>query len=221
VADENPAPSDTAITIPDLNQDRLLQDLARPSITATEISAIAKSATATKSAKVALAIILHPRTPTHIAIPLLRRMFTFDAMKVSLTPALAGSIKRAAEDQILVRLESLSSGEKISLAKRASGRVASALLQEPDERIISPALDNPRMTEALVFQALVKAQAPEALFRIVSASPKWAAQREVCVALVRSPKTPLERAKEFARSFSKEFLQEIVPPERARDLIPD
>ena len=203
----------------DLGENQLLEDLARPSITAAEISSIARGATAAKSPKVALAIVVHPRTPTHIAIPLLRRMFTFDAMKVSLTPAVAGSIKRAAEEQILIRLESLSAGEKISLAKRASGRVAAALLQEPDDRIVLPALDNPRMTEALVFQALMKSQAPEALFRLVSASPKWAQQREVRLALLRSPKTPLARAREFARDFPNEVLQEILPPERVQDLI--
>jgi hypothetical protein len=217
VADDSKSIKEEAIATD--GEDLLLRDLSRPSLSAAEVSAIAKSAVAAKSPKVALAIVLHPRTPTHVALPVLRRMFTFDAMKVSLTPAVAGSIKRAAEDQILLRLVSLSAGEKISLAKRATGRVASALLQEQDERIIQPALENPRMTEALVFGALTKPQASEALFRLVSASLKWAQQREIRVALLRSSKTPLERAQEFARHFSREFLQEVVPPERIPDLV--
>ena len=180
---------------------------------------MAKSPAAAKSRKVALAVVLHPRAPRHISIPLLRRMFTFELMQVSLTPAVAADIKRAAEDQIIVRAESISTGEKISLAKRSSGRVAAALLQEDDERVISPALDNARLTEALIVQALMKARAPGTLFRLVSGRRKWATRREVQIALLRSEKTPLDQARELANNFSEEFLREIVPEKRFKDLL--
>ena len=110
---------------------------------------------ALRSRKVALALVMHPRTPRHIAVPLLRRMFTFDLMQVTLTPAVAADIKRAGEEQLLLRMESLSTGEKISLARRASGRIGAALLQESDTRVITPALDNAQLTEAMVVQALM------------------------------------------------------------------
>ena len=203
----------------DSTEDDALTELQRAGIGATEIASLAKSPAAAKSRKVALAVVLHPRAPRHISIPLLRRMFTFDLMQVSLTPAVAADIKRAAEDQIIVRAESLSAGEKISLAKRASGRVAAVLLQEDDERVISPALDNAQLTEALVVQVLMKARAPGTLFRLVSGHRKWATGREVQISLLRSEKTPLEQAKGLARNFSEEFLREIVPDERFRDLL--
>ncbi len=203
----------------DSTEDDALTELQRAGIGATEIASLAKSPAAAKSRKVALAVVLHPRAPRHISIPLLRRMFTFELMQVSLTPAVAADIKRAAEDQIIVRAESISTGEKISLAKRSSGRVAAALLQEDDERVISPALDNARLTEASVVQALMKARAPGTLFRLVSGRRKWATRREVQIALLRSEKTPLEQARELATNFSKEFLREIVPGERFSDLL--
>jgi hypothetical protein len=203
----------TQATLDSTEQDALTE-LQRADIGATEIATLAKSPAAAKSRKVALAVVLHPRAPRHISIPLLRRMFTFELMQVSLTPAVAADIKRAAEDQIIVRAESLSAGEKISLAKRASGRVAAVLLQEDDERVISPALDNERLTEALVVQALMKVRASQALFRLVSWHRKWARYREVQIALLRSEKTPLEKVRELAKNFSEEFLQDIVPKER-------
>jgi hypothetical protein len=38
-------------------------------------------------------------------------LFTFDLMQVALTPVVAADIKRAVEEQILLRIESLSAGE--------------------------------------------------------------------------------------------------------------
>jgi len=203
----------------DSTEDDALIELQRADIGATEIASLAKSPPAAKSRKVALAVVLHPRAPRHISIPLLRRMFIFDLMQVSLTPAVAADIKRAAENQIMLRAESVSAGEKISLAKRASGRVAAALLQEDDERVISPALDNAQLPEALVVQVLMKARAPGTLFNLVSRHRKWTNRREVQIALLRSEKTPIEKARELAKNCSEEFLREIVPEERLRDLL--
>jgi hypothetical protein len=194
-----------------------LAQLKRRDITAEALALLARNTDITKSRKVMLALAMHPRTPRHISLPLLRRLFTFDLMQVMLTPAVAADIKRTAEDQILLRSESLGAGEKISLAKRASGRVAAALLQEADERVISPALDNAQLTEAMLVQALMKPRAPEILFALVSEHRKWSLRREVQIALLRSEKTPLARAQELAKKFSEEFLREIILPERLEE----
>jgi hypothetical protein len=196
------------------SEDQALATIQHADITASELGAIARDATAIKSRKVVLALAMHLRTPRHIAIPLLRRMFTFDLMQVTLTPRIAADLKRVAEDQILVRLDSLSAGEKISLARRASGRIAAALLNDSDARVIAAALDNTHLTEILVAATLAGDQAPQALFEIVSSHPKWSQRPEVQIALLRSDKTPLERARELANNFSELFLREMLPEER-------
>lgn len=200
------------------SEDMALAQLKRGDITAEALALLARNTDIAKSRKVMLALAMHPRTPRHISLPLLRRLFTFDLMQVTLTPAVAADIKRTAEDQILLRSESLGAGEKISLAKRASGRVAAALLHQADERVISPALDNAQLTEAMVVQALMKPRAPEILFALVSEHRKWPFRREVQIALLRSEKTPLERAQELAKNFPEEFLRETLPEARAQEL---
>ena len=194
-----------------LTEDAALALLKSPDATAAALAQLAKNLITSKSRKVLVALIAHSRTPRHVSIPLLRTLFTFDLMNLALTAAVAPDVKRAAEEQILTRLESLPLGQKITLARRASGRVAAALLQSSDQRIISPALDNKQLTEALVVQALMKSRAPERLFVLVSDHVSWQLHREVQIALLRSQKTPPERAREFAKNFSPEFLQEIVP----------
>lgn len=193
------------------SEDRALALLQNPSVGAADIASLAKNPAAAKSRKVLLALVTHSRTPRHVSIPLLRRMFTFDLMQVALMPTVAADLKRQAEEQIFLRIESVSAGEKISLAKRASGRVAAALLQESDPRVISPALDNSHLTEALVVQALMKARAPEALFKLVCEHRNWSLRREVQIALLRSEKTPVECARELAKHFSEDYLLEIGP----------
>jgi len=196
------------------NEDQAVAFLQRKDLTTDMLSSLARNPEAVKSRKVLLALIAHPCTPRHVSIPLLRRTFVFDLMQVTLTPSIAADIKRAAEDQLLVRLETLSTGEKTTLAKRASGRVAAALLQDEDERVVEPALDNAQLTESFVVQALMKPRAPEVLFELASEHRNWSLRPEVQLALLRSEKTPLSRAQEFASSFSNEVLESVLPDSR-------
>jgi hypothetical protein len=197
-----------------LSEDAALAIVKSADVTGEALAQLAKNPVVSKSRKVLVALASHPRTPRHVSIPMLRGMFTFDLMNFALAPAVAPDVKRAAEEQLIMRLQSLPVGQKITLARRASGRVAAALLQTSDQRIISPALDNKQLTEALIVQALMKPHAPERLYALVGEHLNWQNRREIQIALLRSEKTPVERAQEFAKSFSPEFLQEIVPAER-------
>jgi hypothetical protein len=210
---------DPANAASELTEDQALALLKRSDVTAATLALLGRNASALKSRKVLLGLATHHRTPRHITIPMLRRLFTFDLMQVALTPTVAADVKRAAEEQILNRLESLSSGERTSLARRASGRVAAALLLDAEARVISTALDNSRLVEASVVAALMKHNAPESLFPLVSEHTKWSQRREVQIALLRSENLPLERAVELARNFSAGFLGEIVPESRREALM--
>ncbi len=203
------------------NEDQALALLQRRDLTADILASLARNLEAMKSRNVLLALIAHPRTPRHVSIPLLRRVFVFDLMQVALTPGIAADLKRAAEDQLLVRLETLSAGEKTTLAKRASGRVAAGLLQDEDPRVVAPALDNAQLTEPLVVQALMKPSAPAVLFELVSEHRNWCLRPEVQLGLLRSEKTPLVRAQEFAGRFSKDVLESVLPELRKTLLISD
>ena len=202
-----------------LSEDQALAILQKSDVSADALTKLARNPTALKSRKVIQAVVSHAHTPRHISIPLLRRMFTFDLMQLALTPVVPTDIKRAAEEQILVRTESLSAGEKISLARRGPGRIASELLKENDPRVVSMAVDNARLVESGVVTALMTIDASQILFSLVSQHPKWSQRREVQLALLQSEKTPLERAREFAMHFSLQKLREIVPDSRRAELL--
>lgn len=202
-----------------LTEDAALALLHNPELSAEALSSFSKDPIVAKSRKVTLRLIAHSRTPRHVSVPLLRRMFIFDLVQVTRTPVIAADVKRAAEEQILLRLESLPAGQKVTLARKASGRIAAELLRDSDQRVISPAIENAQLTEALVVQALMKRGAPAVAFSLVSRHPKWSQRREVQIALLRSEKTPLERAKQLARNFHEKFLRGILPHGRKEVLL--
>jgi hypothetical protein len=198
---------------PALSEDLALALLQRMDLPSEVLERLGKSRTA-MGRKVKLALVGHPKTPRHVSLSLLRQLFTFDLMQVALTPVIAGDIKVAAEETLLKRLESIASGARLSLARRASGRVAAALLLDAEPRVVQVALENPRLTEAMVRQALLRPESEAGLVRAVSEHPKWSLRREIRLALLHNPQTAIDRAMEFARSFTPAQLQEVLRSSR-------
>jgi hypothetical protein len=193
-----------------LNEDSILGLLQHVDLSPELIDKVSKSSIATKSRKVRLAIVRHASTPRYVSLSVMRHLFTFDLMQMALTPTVVGDLKIAAEEMLLHRLETISAGEKLSLARRASGRVAGELLLDAESRIVVAALENPRLTESLVAKALLRDLASPALVRTVCAHPKWSLRREIRIALLRNEHTPLEHAIEFAKSLPNDVVTEIL-----------
>jgi len=200
-----------------LNEDLALGLLKRSDLAPEVLDELSKNSAVMKSRNVKLGIVAHPKTPRYISISLLRQLFTFDLMKVALTSVISGDIKAAAEEALIKRLESLSSGERMSLARRASGRVAAALLLDREKRVIHMALENPRLTEAMVVKCLMQSGSSVALVRAACDHPKWSLRRDIRIALLRNEKTPIRYVEEFARAFSNAQLEEILGRSRFSD----
>lgn len=199
---------------PALTEDLALRLLKRNDLPAEILERISKNGTIAKSRKVRLSLVEHPRTPRHLSVPMLRHLFTFDLMQVALAPIVPADVKLAAEESLIHRLETVSIGEKITLARRASGRISRELLFDPEARVISTALENSRLTEAAVIQALMRDNVSAKFVELVCHHPRWSVQREVRIALLRNEKTPLARALEFARSLPVTSVPEILRASR-------
>ena len=176
---------------PALSEDLALALLARRDLPHVVIEALVKNAAVMKGRRVMLAVVAHPHTPRHVSLPLIRHLYTFELMQLALLPPLAADLKLAAERAILVRLDTVSAGERLTLAKRASAGLVAALLLDSEARVIEAALANPRMTEAAVVRALMRQNSPEKLAALVCRDSKWCNRREVQLALMGSGKAPL------------------------------
>ena len=175
----------TAASDPSLNEDQVLALLKRNDIAAAVLEKIARNPASSKSRKIKLALMEHSRTPRHVALSLLRNLFTFDLMNVALMPTVAADIKIAAEESLIHRLDKLSIGEKLSLARRASARVVGVLVNEADTRIVTASLESPRLTEAMLVNSLMRHASSELMVQAVRLHPKWSIRPEIQQAVQR------------------------------------
>ena len=157
-----------------------------------------------------LALVEHPKTPRHVSLPLVRQLYTFDLMQVALTPVVPADVKRAADQALLNRRETITPGERLTSAHRGSGRIAEALLLDEDARVAQGALQNPRLSEASIARALMRPEASAELVEAVCRHPQWSLRREVRIALLRNEKTPAALAVEFARLLPPPLLREVL-----------
>lgn len=199
------AAADTRMT-----EDLALTFLTRRDLPERVLDVLSKNAAVMKHRKVINALVRHPRTPRHVSLPVSRRLYTFELMGLALTPTLAADLKMVAEEAIIGRMESISAGERISLARRASTQVAAALLLDPEQRIVEAALDNPYLTEPWVVKALMREETPAHLAQLVCGHSKWSVRPEVRLTLLRNPHTPLARAIAIADSLPVGSVKEVL-----------
>jgi len=202
-----------------LTEDLALALLQNRDLPPESLEQLGKSAIATKSRKARFALATHPRSPRHLTLHLVREFYTIDLMRFALLPGVAADLKHAADGLLVARLASITLGESISLARRASGTVAAALLLDKEERVWMTALDNPRLTEARVVKALLRANVPSALVETLCQHAEWSLRPEIRMALLRNEKTPLDRALELAGTLPCAQVRDILHSSRLPESI--
>jgi len=208
-----------AASDPALTEDLALALLKRTDLPATVLEQLARNVAAIKARKVKIALAGHLHTPRHISIPLVRQLYTFDLMQVALSPTVAADVKVVAEDVLISRLKSVTLGERLTLARRASGRIAAALLLDSEARVMQTALENGRLTESLVIGAVLRRQGSAALVHAVAQHANWSFRREVRIALLRTECLPLTRALELSHGISPAMLREILASSRLPEAV--
>jgi len=241
-----PTPADLLRTAADpaVTEDLALALLKRADLPSEVLEQLARNSNALKTRKVRIALASHPHTPRHVSVPLARQFYTFDLTKVALAPGVPADVKVAVDDVLIARLKTVTVGERLTLARRASGRVAAALLLEVEDterkndrkidhkakvaetvaratRVMQTALENPRLTEALVVSSVLHPTASAALVHAVARHAKWFPRGEIRAALLRTEHLSLARALEFSREIPAPLLQELLASSRLPAKIKD
>jgi hypothetical protein len=154
------------------------------------------------------------------------------------------------DDILIARLKSITIGERLTLARRATARVAAALLLDVESgegknpsatpdfedekvgtrrkrnlepslylRVVRTALENKRLTEALVISTVLRSQAGSSLVDAVARHAKWSKRSDVRAALLRSEHLSLAKAIEFSREIPLPQLKELMAVSRLPDRI--
>ncbi|HEV8384469.1 MAG TPA: hypothetical protein VGQ11_06315, partial [Candidatus Acidoferrales bacterium] len=183
--------------------------LERKDLSADLLSVIGRRKEWMRSYRVKVRVAGHPHAPRLASLPLIRQLFLFDLVNLTLTPATPAETRRIAEDVILNRLPQLALGQRLTLARRGSARIAAALLAEGHERVVPLALDNAFLTESQVLKVLAREELPEIVPASIARHRKWSYLYNVRMALVRHPLTPLARVLAFLPDLTLRDLDEL------------
>jgi hypothetical protein len=112
----------------------------------------------------------------------------------------------------VARLPQLPLGQKITLARRGTARVAGALLAEGHTQVLAVVLDNPGLTEAQVLKALSRERLPVGVIKAVAQHRKWSQTYNVRLALVRHPSSTLSTILAYLPELTVSDLRELASP---------
>ena len=206
-----------------LNEDLALTILRRRDLQASVLEAIARNHSVIKHRKVLVGIVEHQHSPRHISLPLLRRLFTFELMHIALAPGVHADVKRIAEELLIGKSETISLGERITLARQGSANIAAALLLHNETSIIEAALQNPRMTEIGILKSLSRPEVPVPLLNMLVQHSKWSMRREIQIGILRRAEASEALVMQLAAKLPKRALQEVLThyklPARRRELL--
>ena len=193
-----------------LSEDLALALLNRRDLPREALEALSKNGQIARQRKVRLGLVTHPRTPRHVSVPTIRHFYTFELMKVALLPSVPPDVKHAAQEVLIGRLGSIASGERLTLAKQGSGRVAAALLVDKEERVMQAALSNPQMTEMWIVKALKAETGTELLAPAVARHTKWSYRNDVKAALLGNRHTPAARMIQLAAELPINLIKDVL-----------
>lgn len=199
---------------PRLREQHLTILLARRDLAREIVVVIAQNQQWMKSYPLRVAVLRHPKTPRHLALRLLKFIYPFDLLEIGVAPGVAPDLKRLMEDTLLSQREGMASGQRLSLARRGSSRIAAGLLNDSDGRVIRAALDNPALTEQSVAAALVVDKAAEELPVAVMQHSRWSQRRGVRLALLRNKHLSLARFAALLPEVSLGELTDLVEDSR-------
>ena len=201
---------------PRLGDKHLLILLSRRDLSRDIVTRIAKNREWMKSYPLKLAVVKHPHAPRHLALPLLKFLYLFDLLGVAATPGVAPDLRRLAEEAVLSQQEGLALGQRLSLARQGSHRIAAGLLGDSDRRVVEAALSNPAMTEHAITGALLERKTGRELTAAVLAHDRWGSRYGVKLALLRSRHLSLARVMAILPEIARSDLDDLADDPRVR-----
>jgi hypothetical protein len=195
---------------PSLDETHICLLLERKDLPGTLLDEIAKRKSWRANYRVRRALAAHPHTPRLVAMRLLRDLHLMDLVRISLLPASPVELRRLAEQRVLAQLPQLPLGQRIMLARRGSARVAGGLIAQGPEQVARIALDNSFLTESQLLRTLSKEGLPAQIVGAIAKHEKWSKLMNVRIALLRHPRSPIERVLSFLPDLPRRDLEDLL-----------
>lgn len=169
--------------------------------------------------RVLAGIVLNPKVPPRLAIPLIPYLLWRSLADVAATPRLPGAVRFRAEATLKEQLPHLRLGERITLGRIATPPVLVSLLADSDGRVLEGCLQNPRLRESDLVQCLRRSDAKPALMQAVGDSSRWRQSYAVRLELVLQQRCPLGIALAQISSLIPRDLRRVAQTEGLAPLV--
>lgn len=164
----------------------------------------------TRNSEVRRLLVQHPQVPMALARTLLSNLFWKDLLEVSVNLRVHPVIRRQTERMLQVRVEELTLGERIALARRAPRAVIASLIHSDESRLLLSVLGNPTLIEHDAVTISKASKTGGDVLSHLAAHPRWGVRRAVRQALIRNPRTPVPVALRLVGGLPRRDLQELI-----------
>src|SRR5690348_3324722 len=117
--------------LPALSEEEVVAALENAFITPKLISKIAQTPRLTGFYAVRLKLVAHRQTPQAHAVKLVHYLYWFDLLRLSIDVQVPAPVRRAIDTQLLLRVDKLTLGERISSARACSPALIKVFLNDP------------------------------------------------------------------------------------------
>jgi hypothetical protein len=212
--DPNPVILRALLRNPRLNEDHLLALLQRSDLQEDLLKAIHRRAGTAASHRLKSALLKNPGLSPWMTQTLLPQIPLFELVNLCLLPGGSQDLKLAAERAIIMRLESVPLGTRITLARRSTAAIVGELLKEGEPRLMEPCLGNPRLQEVAILQFLCSHRAGPETISCIARHPRWKDRHKLRLAILKNPRTPDVWYTLFLPLLHQNDLQSLLAGER-------
>jgi len=199
--------------------EELLVALLHRALPVAALEYLARTPPWSERSRVLAGIVLNPKTPPRLALPLTPHLLWRSLADVAATPRLPSAVRFRAETTLKDQLPHLRLGERISLGRIATPPVLVALLADPDERVLGGCLQNPRLRESDLVQCLRRPEVTPSLMTVVADARRWRDSYAVRLELVLQPRCPLGVALAQISSLVPRDLRRVAQTEGLAPLV--
>jgi hypothetical protein len=192
-----------------LSEDETLAIIDNASVTPQILGKIAQTARLAGYYSVRLKLVAHRQTPLAHAVKLVHYLYWFDLLALSVDVRVPAPVRRAIDTQLVIRVEQLTTGDRVSSARRCSRALIPVFLKDPHPKVFASLLVNARLREEDLLTLLNSEGATPEKLLLLAEDRRWSYRYEIRKALAMHPSTPRSAAASQLKHLSRGDLRRI------------
>jgi hypothetical protein len=190
VLDQEPAVLRNVLKNPQLTGQHLLVLLRRRDLGEELLKSIARHELIKSIHLLKVALVSNSNAPASITLSLLPHLYLFELLNLCILPGSTPDQRLAAERQIIQRLATIELGQKLTLARRGSGKILAALIQQGEPQVLTAALDNPHLKEVAILTFLRSGKTTATTISQIARHSRWSHRHSLRLAILKHRHTP-------------------------------